>query len=559
MTHRVGRHGKRGRHGNAVHGDHGSPISFATADGSKMTHRHVEVYRRLLESISHYSKLALSLLDSGAGDLPQWTNHIISSVRTEMKDVTHFLRGQASHGIRYGGDPHGRAYMATKNLREISEYADEALGHMEEGAGHFPAWLENKISICAEYMDLIGHWLENESVEGRRYGLLNWTGRPGIDPVDYAPRKYGSHLNPVPGDAGDEALYRGRADGIGGKRRNPFSPNNFQHKIYEQGFAESYGGAMDWEAWEDAQRRMPNAIVEPGPHPRGYGGPGGGRGGGTRGGAGRGAGGGGSGGGSGRHPGGGSGMGRGRGRRRRHRRNGVHIFPYWNLPYNVHSPVHEEAIPTVENVTPHIEGSTAIIILQGHGFNSIPGNEAQVEWSSDESVHALFAPIIDRNDNAIEIHIKFSGEVPGNLEILRIAYSTNHGELVLLTGPFSMAKRKKRFASIQPPNRMLEPHRMTNRHRMLRAQEEGRLFGVPGIAPGMPGWGGQAGVAQSPRPVRGSAPRGGSAPMGAVQTYGSLGYASMGDGSMDMAIRGARFAQTAPDDVDVSRVGVTGI
>jgi hypothetical protein len=236
----------------------------------------------------------------------------------------------------------------------------------------------------------------------------------------------------------------------------------------------------------------------------------------------------------------------------------------------VYYPVHEETIPTVESVTPHIEDSTAIIILQGHGFNSIPGNSVQVEWSSGGSVHAQFAPIMNRNDDAIEIHIKFSDAVPDDLEILTIAYSTNHGELVLLAGPFSMAKRQKRFASIQPPNRMLEPHRMVNRHRQLDPRETARVFGVPGIPPGTPGWGGQAGVAQSPHPVSGMAPRGGSAPMGGVQTYGSLGYASMGDGSMDMAVRGSRFAGSVDramrgarygqpaDDVDVSRVGVTG-
>ena len=75
---------------------------------------HAQMYRRLLESVSHYSKLALGLLESGAGDLPQWTNNVISATRTHMKDVTHFLRGQANHGIRYGGDPHGRAYMGHK-------------------------------------------------------------------------------------------------------------------------------------------------------------------------------------------------------------------------------------------------------------------------------------------------------------------------------------------------------------------------------------------------------------------------------------------------------------
>ena len=211
---------------------------------------HAQAYRGLLEGIAHYAAASLALLESGAGDLPQWTNDILSKARTHLGDVTHFLRGQASQGIRYGSDAHGRAYMAAKNLREVLEYANESLSHLEHGAGHFPAWVENKISVTAEYMDLIGHWLKNESVEGR---------------------KYGSYLNPVPGDAGDEALYRGRADGIGGQRRNPYSPNNFQHKIYEQGFEEGYGTGARRYGVPGIPAGMPgwagNAGVAQIPHP----------------------------------------------------------------------------------------------------------------------------------------------------------------------------------------------------------------------------------------------------------------------------------------------------
>lgn len=569
---------------------------------------HAQMYRRLLESVSHYSKKSLGLLESGAGDLPQWTNDVLSATRTHLKDVTHFLRGQADHGIRYGGDPHGRAYMATKNLREVSEYADEALSHMKESAGHFPAWVENKISICAEYMDLIGHWLENESVEGR---------------------KYGTYLNPVPGDAGDEALYRGRADGIGGVKRNPYSPNSFQHKIYEQGFREGYGGSP--RGYGDD---IGDQSVEVGARRYGRGPGGRGRGGG-------------------RHPGGGPGMGRGRGRRRRHRRNGVHGYPYWNLPYNVYYPVYEEAFPIVESVTPHWDDSEAVIILQGSGFNLIPGSLLFVELKQGGLAHRIERrEIHNRSDQSMEIRIRPLGGIPEDLEILGIAYSTNDGQLVLLTGPFSMAKGRKRFARtpsapkpspgtssqprmpsvpstsqppsgrppssrpptdsnipgaipiptipevihpgdvpgllyqpgfgsamapgpaptslepskmeyMMPPNRMLEPHRQGLLHRQL-GHQTGRRFGVPGFVAGQPGWAGQAGVAQIPHPTRGRGPTvdrtfgpglsagqggvqtfpGDGGPM-AVQTYGSLGYASMGDGSMDMAVRGARrFART---------------
>ena len=62
----------------------------------------------------------------------------------------------------------------------------------------------------------------------------------------------------------------------------------------------------------------------------------------------------------------------------------------------------------------------------------------------------------------------------------------------------------------------------------------GRRFGVPGHAPGTPGWAGAGGIAQAPTPGR----RGGQEAL--PHAYGSLGYASMGDGSMDMATDGVR-------------------
>jgi len=366
-----------------------------------------------------------------------------------------------------------------------------------------------------------------------------------------------------------------------------------------------------------------------------------------------------------RHPGGGPGMGRGRGRRRRHRRHGINVYPYWNLPYDVYYPVYypayEEVVPTVESVTPHFDGSTAVIILQGYGFNAIPGNSVHAEWSAGGSKPIVqAAPITNRNDQSLEIRISFPGGAPDGLEILGVAYSTNYGELVLLTGPFSMAKRRKRFAQtssapapraprasvsprpsapppssrppssrppsvgfdptpdipgatplphpgdipgfqyqpgygsamapgaastsmepskmeyMMPPNRMLEPHRSGILHRQL-GHQTGRRFGVPGFVPGQPGWGGQAGVAQSPHPTRGmsSAPvdrtfgpglsagqggvqtfAAGGGPM-AVQTYGSLGYASMGDGSMDMASRGSIQRRYSQADHGIEEITVT--
>lgn len=377
---------------------------------------HTETYRRLLESIAMYSKKMLSLLESGAGDLPQWANDLISESRTHIADVTHFLRGQANHGIRYGQSNHGRAYMATANLRQIHQYANECLGDMKKDAGHFPAWVENKISVVAEYMDLIGHWLENEGAEGR---------------------KYGTHQNQATGDASDVALYRGRADGITGQHRNPYSPNSFQRKIYEQGFAETSG-------------RPAAAPANSGD----------------------------------------GGMGRGRGRRRRHRRNGIQSMPFWNIP------VH----PKSQNGEARSYSSPGVKYQPGYGSMAARG----------------LAPTVPMDVSGME---------------------------------FTM-----------PPSRMVEPTRMVEQSRMLWHQT-GRRFGVPGFRAGTPGWAGAGGVAQMPHPSGGmrempnrtfgpglSAGQGGvqtfagGGGRGArgVQTYGSIGIASMGDGSMDMAVRGGR-------------------
>lgn len=125
---------------------------------------------------------------------------------------------------------------------------------------------------------------------------------------------------------------------------------------------------------------------------------------------------------------------------------------------------------------------------------------------------------------AISVH-------PGDLPELQ--YQPGYGSSAV-PGSATTTKPKPTI----PPHRNLEPHRSGIIHRQL---QDGRVFGVPGIPPGTPGWAGNAGVAQSPHPVRGSR-SGGPPPDGAVQTYGSLGYASMGDGSMDMAVRGARFS-----------------
>lgn len=216
--------------------------------------------------------------------------------------------------------------------------------------------------------------------------------------------------------------------------------------------------------------------------------------------------------------------------------------------------------PTVESITAYFDQNTPVIVLRGHGFVAIRGTVVGVESrisSSKARGRVEMARIASRSDSHLAIRLSpYIGGIPAEVEILGIRYFDNRGDLAPLTGAFSFssASRGNRFSQtgtprpsamewLMPFNRMVEPHRMTILHRQL-GHQTGRVFGVPGFAPGTPGWAGQAGVAQSPHPTRGMTrmvSREEAAPMGgAVQTYGSLGYASMGDGSMDMAVRGAR-------------------
>jgi len=159
--------------------------------------------------------MSLELIQISDVDLPaQWLSDL-SSIHTQMEHVSQFLRDQASRGIRYGSNDE-----ASGMLRDVAECADVAISYMEDDGGVFPAWVENIVSVCSKHMKTIWKLLKNSITEGKVYG---------------------SYSEPVPGDAGAVALYRGRADGIEGVRKNPYSPNNFQHKIYEQGFSEGYG------------------------------------------------------------------------------------------------------------------------------------------------------------------------------------------------------------------------------------------------------------------------------------------------------------------------------
>ncbi len=268
-----------------------------------MDHPHTRMMYQNLAAVGNYAHQMLAKLSRGAGELPQWTNHILSTVHAHVCDVTHYLRHEDSQGRQYGmsgrgmapwygkaglepsgenkrpvpddwgrgdlsqlevqasregrsveslarqygvpGRPFGtpgwygqggvatidsgflagsRSYagssepasIARKNLREIKAYAKEARSHFKKDAGIAPAWVEHKLSMAASQMDAMVHWLENEVVEGRQYG---------------------SHLTPVPGDAGDEPYLYGYADGIGGEYRGAnWEGHPFGRKIYDDAY-----------------------------------------------------------------------------------------------------------------------------------------------------------------------------------------------------------------------------------------------------------------------------------------------------------------------------------
>jgi len=175
------------------------PKRFGALEKEGGEHHHESQYMvyQNLQNIRDYSKKVLASLEDGAGDFPAWVNHKLSAAMATMKDVTHWLRYQASRGRRYGGsnrrwygsagvEPGGRGgftfsstdsvspltamYIAKSNLRHLHAYAAESCNLLEVGAGTLPQWSENKLALVSEYLDCIFHFIENEMAEGRRYG-----------------------------------------------------------------------------------------------------------------------------------------------------------------------------------------------------------------------------------------------------------------------------------------------------------------------------------------------------------------------------------------------------
>jgi hypothetical protein len=130
--------------------------------------------RQNLHDIIRYAKLSLDLLHEGAGEIHPMMLFKAARARSNMQDVGHFLRYQNYQGRKYGTNI-TNSYLFKKCMREIMHYANDILSNLENGAGEFPQWVNHKISVTAEYLDCVGHYLENEAAEGRRYGAAELT------------------------------------------------------------------------------------------------------------------------------------------------------------------------------------------------------------------------------------------------------------------------------------------------------------------------------------------------------------------------------------------------
>jgi|GEM_PF-4162884 len=150
--------------------------------------------RKNLTEIAHYAELALQFIDEENGErMPEWMFYKISAVRTHMKDIGHFLRYETSNDRRErkskGKDARERKYgshhprMAPKMLRQIHEYACASLEILQGVDHRIPQWVDHKLSVCAEYMDCIGHCLEDEARQGRRYAGPQWNTQSGFEGI----------------------------------------------------------------------------------------------------------------------------------------------------------------------------------------------------------------------------------------------------------------------------------------------------------------------------------------------------------------------------------------
>lgn len=127
--------------------------------------------RKSLYEIDLYARKGIEAFKKGVDVVPDWLHHKIATARTHMKDVGHFIRYEMHEGRRYSGT---EIYeLCALDLKNIAEYANLVDRALQKGQPQVPEWVQHKLSIVAEYMDCIGHYLEARS-EGRRYSYPAW-------------------------------------------------------------------------------------------------------------------------------------------------------------------------------------------------------------------------------------------------------------------------------------------------------------------------------------------------------------------------------------------------
>jgi hypothetical protein len=132
--------------------------------------QHEHMLRQNLYDIELYARKSLDALERGVDVIPDWIHHKIATARTHMKDTGHFVRYEAHMGRRYSGDKNEMCRGALMNIREYAQAIAKAL---EKGKQPLPEWAQNKLAVSAEYMDCVGHYLENRG-EGRVYSGPAW-------------------------------------------------------------------------------------------------------------------------------------------------------------------------------------------------------------------------------------------------------------------------------------------------------------------------------------------------------------------------------------------------
>lgn len=136
-----------------------------------MAHEPGHLIRKNLYEIDLYARKGMEAFQRGIDVVPAWLHHKIATARAHMKDVGHFIRYEAHEGRRYSGKQmHELCLLDLKNIAEYAGLVDRSL---QRGQQNLPDWAQHKLSIVAEYMDCVGHYLEARS-EGRRYSYPAW-------------------------------------------------------------------------------------------------------------------------------------------------------------------------------------------------------------------------------------------------------------------------------------------------------------------------------------------------------------------------------------------------